>query len=66
MYDKVWSIRFVTVCPGNCRQAQDKISDITAQAQVKAQELTRDVSCLFKITILQIELCPDMELFVCN
>lgn len=27
-----------------CRQAQDKASDYAAQAQVKAQELVRDVS----------------------
>lgn len=27
-----------------CRQAQDKLSDVAAQAQVKAQELKRDVS----------------------
>ena len=27
-----------------CRQAQDKLSDVAAQAQIRAQELARDVS----------------------
>lgn len=38
-----WALANILVLVA-CRQAQDKASDLAAQAQVRAQELVRDVS----------------------
>ena len=47
-----------------CRQAQDKLSDVAAQAQVRAQELAHDVSTLKSVHLAAARCLPN-KMHVC-